>query len=61
MFCNTVKEMPVTLDEVRGKAENDAFIKKMKMQLRLKERNKNTKIYQPFQYVMMFFFTQIRL
>ena len=43
MLCNTVKELPVTLDVIRGKAENDAFIKKMKMQVRLKERNKNTK------------------
>ena len=43
LLCNTVKELPVTLEEIRGKAENDAFIKKMKMQVRLKERNKNTK------------------
>ena len=31
----------MTLDEIRGKAENDLFIKKMKMQVSLKERNKN--------------------
>ena len=43
MLCNTVKEMPMTLDKRRGKAENDAFIKKMKMQMRLKKENKNTK------------------
>ena len=43
MLCNTVKEMPVTSDEIRGKAENDTFIKKMKMQVRLKEINKNIK------------------
>ena len=43
MLCNTVKELLVTLDEIRGKAENDAFIEKMKMQVKLKERNKNTK------------------
>ena len=40
MLCNTVKELPVTLDEIRGKAEND-FIKKMNMQVRLNQRNKN--------------------
>ena len=43
MLCNTVKELLVTLDEIRGKAENEAFIKKMKMQVKLKERNKNIK------------------
>ena len=43
MLCNTVKELLVTLNEIRGKAENDAFIKKTKMQVRLKERKKNTK------------------
>ena len=43
MLCNTVKELLVTLDEIRGKAENYAFIKKMKKQVRLKKRNKNTK------------------
>ena len=43
MLCNTVKEMSITLDEIRGKAENDAFIKKMKIQMRLKKQNKNTK------------------
>ena len=42
MLCNSVKELPVTLDEVRGKAKNDAFIKKKKMQVMLKERNKNS-------------------
>ena len=39
MLCNTVKKLLVTLDEIRRKAENDLFIKKMKMQ----ERNKTTK------------------
>ena len=43
MLSNTVKELLVTLDEIRGKAKNDAFIEKLKMQARLKERNKNTK------------------
>ena len=43
MLCNTVKELFVALDKIRGKAENYAFIKKMKMQVRLKERNKNKK------------------
>ena len=43
MLCNTVKKLQVTLDEIRGKAENDAFIKKMKRQVRLKVRNKNTR------------------
>ena len=43
MLSNAVKELSVTLDEIRGKAENDAFIKKMKMQVSLKKRNKNTK------------------
>ena len=43
MLCNTVKELPMTLDEIRGKAENDALVKKMKMQVKLKERNKNKK------------------
>ena len=42
-MCIAVKELSVTLVEIRGKAENYAFIKKMKMQVRLKERNKNTK------------------
>ena len=27
MLCNIVKELLVTLNEIRGKAENDAFIK----------------------------------
>ena len=36
MLCNTVKELLVTLDE------------KMKMQMRLKERNENTKSIQVF-------------
>ena len=34
MLCNAVKELPMTLDEIREKTENDAFIKKMKMQVR---------------------------
>ena len=42
MLCNAIKELPVTLDEIREKAENDAFIKKMEMQVRLKKRNKTT-------------------
>ena len=58
MLCDTVKELPVTLDEIRGKAENDAFIKKMKTQVRLKERN-NTKVYQPFQHVTMSYYMLI--
>ena len=33
----------MTFDEIRGKAENNAFIKKMKIRVRLKERNKNAK------------------
>ena len=31
MLYNTVKELSVTLDEIRRKAEDDDFIKKMKM------------------------------
>ena len=45
ILCNTAKKLPVTLDEVKGKSENDAFIKKMQMPVRLKEINKNTKKY----------------
>ena len=37
MLCNTVKELPLTLDEIRGKARSYPFIKK-KMQGRLKKR-----------------------
>ena len=48
MLCNAVMEPMVTLDVIRGKTENETFIKKMKMQVRLKERNKNKKVYQPF-------------
>ena len=59
MLCNTLKELPVTLDGIRWKVENDTFIKKMKIRVRLKERNKNTKVYQPFQYVTMSYYMQI--
>ena len=34
MLYNTVKELLVTLDEIRRKAENDDFIKKIEMQVR---------------------------
>ena len=30
-LCNTVKAVPVTLNEISGKAENDAFVEKRKI------------------------------
>lgn len=37
LLCNTIRELPVTLDDVKKAAENDDFIKKMKKQVWLNE------------------------
>ena len=39
VLCNAIKELPVTLEEIRKRAESDAFIKKIKEQVGLKKRN----------------------
>ena len=36
---NTIRELPVTLEEIRKAAETDGFIQQIKKQFRLNERN----------------------
>lgn len=40
LLCNTVRELPVMLGDIRKAAGNDNFIKNMKIQTRINERNK---------------------
>lgn len=46
-MCNVVRELPVTIEEIKEKAENDVFIAKIKMQLKesIKERNSDLNAY----------------
>ena len=39
-LCNTIRELPVTLDDINKAVETDEFIVKMKKQVQLNEKSK---------------------
>ena len=40
LLCNTIRELPVTLDDINKATETDEFIVKMKKQVQLNEKSK---------------------
>ena len=48
LVCNTIRELPVTLEEIKKEAVKDDFIKKMKNQVRWTEKNKKVIKISPF-------------
>ena len=43
VLCNTIRELPVTLEKIKKAAETDDFIKKTKDQIRMNQRNRKEK------------------
>ena len=48
LLCNTIRELPVTLDDINKAAETDKFIVKMKKQVQLNEKLKKDWKISPF-------------
>ena len=48
LLCNTIRELPVTLDDINKAAETDEFIVKMKKQMQLNEKSKKDLKILPF-------------
>ena len=48
LLINTIRELPVTLEDIKKAAETDAFIRQRKKQVRLNERNKKGTTVSPF-------------
>ena len=48
LLCNTIRELPVTLDDINKAAETDEFIVKMKKQVQLNEKSKKDLKISPF-------------
>ena len=48
LLCNTIRELPVTLDDINKAAETDEFIVKMKKQVQLNEKSKKDLKILPF-------------
>ena len=48
LMCNTIRELPVTIEEIRKEAVKDEFIKKMKNRVRWTEKNKKARLISPF-------------
>ena len=48
LLCNTIRELPVTLDDINKAAETDEFIVKMKKQVQLNEQSKKDLKVSPF-------------
>ena len=48
VLCNTIRELPVTLDQIKKEAVKDDFIKKMKNRIRWTEKNKKENKVSPF-------------
>ena len=48
LVCNAIRELPVTLEEVKKEAVKDEFITKMKNRVRYTEKNKKGRQISPF-------------
>ena len=48
LLCNTIRELPVTLDDINKAAETDEFIVKMKKQVQLNEKSEKDLKISPF-------------
>ena len=48
LLCNTIRELPVILDDIKKAAETDEFIVKMKKQVQLNEKSKKDLKIPPF-------------
>ena len=48
LVCNAIRELPVTLEEVKKEAAKDEFINKMKSRIKITEKNKKGNQVSPF-------------
>ena len=48
LLINTIRELPITLEDIRKAAETDGFIQQIKRQVRFNERNEKGSKVSPF-------------